>query len=217
MFVFIAMSILGSIGGIFNDLSGVSSSMATAQKYNREMFDRQLEASNTAHQREVADMLAAGLNPVLSASGGSGASTPTASGQSGGSSGLASIAAGVTSLAGIAQQITQASSAKASADATNLLNEQRRYFWDNLTDTQKQQAAAMMFIPRQGSWLGELAELSRLALGNERPKEEATKNLEEKSKPNPYGIDTNPKPSDWGFGPAYENIKKWMKEIRNRK
>lgn len=49
--------------------------VANAQQAQAQM-DFQREMANTAHQRQVADLRAAGLNPILSGTGGAGASSP---------------------------------------------------------------------------------------------------------------------------------------------
>lgn len=66
---------LGELIGGLSDIYSAHFSAREASK-NRSF---QAHMSNTAHQREVADLRAAGLNPVLSAMKGAGASTPSGS------------------------------------------------------------------------------------------------------------------------------------------
>lgn len=147
---------LGFAGNVISGLiSGVSSSRAAkkAYNYNRQLIQMQQDwqeyMSSTAHQREVTDLRKAGLNPILSATGGSGASFGSASapGMSVEPADFGDL--GVSSALAIRQQKNQnkltesqndLSKQQAKTERWKALNEQQNY--DDVVPLQMEQIKA---------------------------------------------------------------------------
>lgn len=74
----IAGAAASALGGMLS-AKGQSDANSATQAMSREQMQWQERMSNTAHQRETKDLQKAGLNRILSGTGGQGASTPSGS------------------------------------------------------------------------------------------------------------------------------------------
>lgn len=103
-----------AIGGLASLFGGQRANVASAKQAQKQM-DFQERMSSTSHQREVQDLRAAGLNPILSGTGGAGASTPAGAQ----APQRDPVTPAVASALAVAQQKQQLSNMRATETLTN--------------------------------------------------------------------------------------------------
>lgn len=106
-----------SFGDIFGHIAGQVANKATdllfSNYQSNKAWSRQKQAAQSAHQWEVADLRAAGLNPILSATGGNGANLPSVAVAQNASSEAPNIIGMMSALQGIRNQEQQENVLKA--------------------------------------------------------------------------------------------------------
>lgn len=108
-----------ALGGLLNSAGGVASA---GLQYKQQLGLQEAqqnwleEMSNTAHQREINDLRQAGLNPLLTVMGGSGANTPSAGM---GQIGQADLQSGISTAMQIRQQKNADAQTKAQIENMN--------------------------------------------------------------------------------------------------
>lgn len=133
-----AAPIIGSVvSGILGRKGAKDANQASAAMA-REQMAFQERMSNTAHQREVEDLMKAGLNPILSGTGGAGSSTPagassTFENEDAGFAGLSQATASAFAVRNMRQELLNAQK------TWQLLEAQRRKT-SNEADTGAEQA-----------------------------------------------------------------------------
>lgn len=111
------MGFLGSIVGQVGSFVGNKATDFLLGNYNaNRAWRRQKQAAQSAHQWEVADLRAAGLNPILSATGGNGANLPSVAVAQNANSEAPNILGMMATAQGIRNQIQQEKVMKAQED-----------------------------------------------------------------------------------------------------